>query len=181
VYVLCGCPIAQRCNGYWVDFITERKCVYCAEHESSCIMHFTFNLTVLPLSVITSYSRCPSRAHLSRNLTQWTRCELEHFWQDICLDTQLHIMARRLCCCIEVHYFRQRWTPQYRHGTLFTCGRYCILLHTFYSLIQKNDRVLVGKPEGKRPLGRPRLRWEDNIKIDVPEVEGGRGDWMELA
>jgi hypothetical protein len=34
-------------------------------------------------------------------------------------------------------------------------------------------RVLVGKPEGKRPLGRPRLRWEDNIKMDLQEGEGG--------
>ena len=42
-------------------------------------------------------------------------------------------------------------------------------------------RVLVGKPEGKRPLGRPRLRWEDNIKMDLQEVVGGCGDWMELA
>jgi len=42
-------------------------------------------------------------------------------------------------------------------------------------------RVLVGKPEGKRPLGRPRRRWEDNIKIDLQEVGGCRGDWMELA
>jgi len=42
-------------------------------------------------------------------------------------------------------------------------------------------RVLVGKPEGKRPLGRPRRRWEDNIKMDLQEVGGGRGDWMELA
>jgi len=40
-------------------------------------------------------------------------------------------------------------------------------------------RVLVGKPEGKRPLGRPRHRWED-IKMDLLEV-GGAGDWMELA
>jgi hypothetical protein len=37
------------------------------------------------------------------------------------------------------------------------------------------------KPEGKWPLGRPRRRWEDNIKIDLQEVGGGRGDWMELA
>jgi hypothetical protein len=37
-------------------------------------------------------------------------------------------------------------------------------------------RVLVGKPEGKRPLGRPSRRWEDNIKVDLQEVEGGRGD-----
>jgi hypothetical protein len=42
-------------------------------------------------------------------------------------------------------------------------------------------RVLVGKAEGKRPLGRPRCRWEDNINMDVQEVGGGRGDWMELA
>jgi len=40
--------------------------------------------------------------------------------------------------------------------------------------------VLVGKPEGKRPLGRPRRRWEDNIEMDLQEV-GGVGDWMELA
>ena len=42
-------------------------------------------------------------------------------------------------------------------------------------------RMLVGKPEGKRPLGRPRRRWEDNIKMDLQEVGGGREDWMELA
>ena len=42
-------------------------------------------------------------------------------------------------------------------------------------------RVLVGKPERKRPLRRPRRRWEDNIKMDLQEVGGGCGDWMELA
>ena len=42
-------------------------------------------------------------------------------------------------------------------------------------------RVLVGKPEGKRPLGRPRRRWEDNIKMHLQEVGGGCGDWIELA
>jgi len=41
-------------------------------------------------------------------------------------------------------------------------------------------RGLVGKPEGKRPLGRPRRRWEDNIKMDLREV-GVVADWMELA
>jgi len=38
----------------------------------------------------------------------------------------------------------------------------------------------VGKPEGKRPFGRPRYRWEDNIKMDLREVGRG-GDWVELA
>ena len=41
--------------------------------------------------------------------------------------------------------------------------------------------ILVGKPERKRPLGRPRRRWEDNIKMDLQEVEGSCGEWMELA
>ena len=43
------------------------------------------------------------------------------------------------------------------------------------------QRGLVGKPEGKRPLGRPSRRWEDNIKMNLQEVGGGRGDLMELA
>jgi hypothetical protein len=42
-------------------------------------------------------------------------------------------------------------------------------------------RVLVGKLEGKRPLGRPRSRWEDNIKMDLQEVECGGMDWIGLA
>jgi len=40
---------------------------------------------------------------------------------------------------------------------------------------------MVGKPEGKRPLGRPRRRWEENIKMDFQVVGAGCGDWMELA
>jgi hypothetical protein len=42
-------------------------------------------------------------------------------------------------------------------------------------------RVLVGKPEGKRPQGRPRRRWEDNIKMDLQEVGFGGMDWIGLA
>jgi len=42
-------------------------------------------------------------------------------------------------------------------------------------------RVLVGKHEGKRPLGRPRCRWKDNIRMDLREVGCGCVDWMELA
>ena len=45
-------------------------------------------------------------------------------------------------------------------------------------------RVLVGKPEGRRPLGRPRRRWEDNIKMDLLEVGGGRGtgwSWLRIG
>ena len=42
-------------------------------------------------------------------------------------------------------------------------------------------KVLVGKPDGKRPLGRPRRRLEDNIKMDLEEVGRGCGDWVGLA
>jgi len=42
-------------------------------------------------------------------------------------------------------------------------------------------RVLVGKPEGKRPLGRPRYRWEDKIEVDLREVGCGGLEWIELA
>ena len=52
---------------------------------------------------------------------------------------------------------------------------HCIYVFCIY------HRVLVGKPEGKRPLGRPRRRWEDNIKMDLQEVGGSCGDWMELV
>jgi hypothetical protein len=46
---------------------------------------------------------------------------------------------------------------------------------------ERRVRVLVGKPEGKRPLGRARRRWEDNIKMDLQEVGSGGRDWIELA
>jgi hypothetical protein len=42
-------------------------------------------------------------------------------------------------------------------------------------------RILVGKPEGKRPLGKPRRRWEDNIKMDIRGMRWGGMDWIDLA
>ena len=42
-------------------------------------------------------------------------------------------------------------------------------------------RVFVGKPEGKRPLGRPRFRWEDNIKMDLKKVGCEARNWLDLA
>jgi hypothetical protein len=46
---------------------------------------------------------------------------------------------------------------------------------------RKAYRVLVGKPEGKRPLGRARRKWEENIKIDLTEIGCGGMDWIDLA
>ena len=42
-------------------------------------------------------------------------------------------------------------------------------------------RILLGKPEGIRPLGRPRRRWEDNIKMDLREVGCDPGEWIDLS
>jgi len=42
-------------------------------------------------------------------------------------------------------------------------------------------RVLMGRPEGKRPLGRPRIRWEDNIKMDFQKVGWGGMDWIDVT
>jgi hypothetical protein len=39
-------------------------------------------------------------------------------------------------------------------------------------------KILVGRPEGRRPLGRPRRRWEDNIKMDLREIGFGKVDWI---
>jgi hypothetical protein len=43
------------------------------------------------------------------------------------------------------------------------------------------NRVFVGRPEGKRPLGRPRRRWEDNIRMDLREIGIERANWIRLA
>ena len=59
------------------------------------------------------------------------------------------------------------------------CGRH--LLNLLTQQERGAYRVLVGKPEGKRPLGRPRRRWEDNIRMDLQEVGCGYMDWIGLA
>ena len=57
------------------------------------------------------------------------------------------------------------------------------LLSVYYILVQGRGvyKVLVRKPVGKRPLGRLRRRWDDNIKMDLQKVGGGCEDWMKLA
>ena len=67
---------------------------------------------------------------------------------------------------VRIHYRRvNSYSLQFRHKKITTCSI---------------RSVLVGKPEGKKPLGRPRRRCEDNIKMDLQEVGRGCGDWMEL-
>jgi hypothetical protein len=79
------------------------------------------------------------------------------------------------------------------YSFIFLCQFLCYYLHnscecTILKLckilsvvIFVMHRVLMGKPEGKRPLGRPRRRWEDNIKRDFQKVGGDCGNWMERA
>jgi hypothetical protein len=62
-----------------------------------------------------------------------------------------------------------------------TCGSVWEFLTEICRISLSLHRVLVGKPEGKRSLGRPRRRWDDNINMDLQEVGGGCGDWVELA
>ena len=64
--------------------------------------------------------------------------------------------------------------------TVHICEFYVIRI--VYDILRRGvHRVLVGKPEGKRPLWRHRRRWENNVKMDFQEVGGGCGDWMELV
>jgi hypothetical protein len=65
------------------------------------------------------------------------------------------------------------------------CGGFILFCKCVYESRMGEDRgvhrVLVGRPKGKRPLGRPRRRWEHDIKMNLQEIGGGRGDCMELA
>jgi hypothetical protein len=93
----------------------------------------------------------------------------------VCWKTELNT-GRWSCPCAKVirhyitcwmHGFRFSWR---RHSWSWA-GGFTPLLY----------RILVGKPEGKRPLGRPRLRWVDNLRMDLGEVGWGDVDWICLA
>ena len=72
------------------------------------------------------------------------------------------------CCCIKKRRISAQLLLKAGHVACMEEGRGV-------------HKVLVGKPERKTPLGRPRHRWEDHIKTDLQEVGRGCGDWMELA
>ena len=65
---------------------------------------------------------------------------------------------------------------------LISSNKFHHVPHTFFAEIPDNiTGCWWGKADGKKQLGIPRRRWKDNIKMDLQEVGGGRGDWMELA
>jgi hypothetical protein len=78
----------------------------------------------------------------------------------------------------DFHKLVQKSVPLCQMNTVRTVTFSLILL---LKIMFNRYRVLVGKPEGRIPLGRPRRRWEDNIKMDLQEVGVSYGDWMELA
>jgi hypothetical protein len=71
------------------------------------------------------------------------------------------------------------------NSTCYTCSfyKYMYEMGRACSTHKKTNayRILVGKPERKRPLGRPRRRWEDNIRMDLREIGWGGMDWTDLA
>jgi len=103
---------------------------------------------------------------------------------------EIHIYEAVMCCWLTIyHPVHKIWVSGQLNIPPFAspkCPDYHFIpLCLGYVILCVGEgrgvhRVLVGKPERKRPLGRPRRRWEDNIKMDLQEVGGG-GDWMELA
>jgi hypothetical protein len=71
-------------------------------------------------------------------------------------------------------------------GTTFMEQTFLHILESISEIARMGEirnayRILVGKPEGKRPLGRPRRRWVDDIKMDHREIEWGAVDWIDLV
>ena len=117
---------------------------------------------------------------------------------DVSVELKLHLQIQALLKMEALQAF-QSWVTIYQlagRNTEQPLGRHielrlqrffitCVLTsYVHYCRMEEGSgvhKVLVGKPEGKRPLGRPRRRWEDNIKIYLEEVGRGCGDWMELA
>ena len=82
---------------------------------------------------------------------------------------------------VEKHFETDIYIYTYIHSLLIF-----YYLYSFHHLARMGEgrsvcRVLVGKPEGKRPLGRTRRRWQDNIIMDLQEVCCGGMDWIDLA
>jgi hypothetical protein len=92
------------------------------------------------------------------------RDEVTGEWRKL-LNEELHILYSSPDIIRQVKSMRMRWA-----GHVARMGEE-----------RKVYKVLVGKPEGKRPLGRPRRRWEDGIRMDLREIGLGDVDWIRLA
>jgi hypothetical protein len=91
---------------------------------------------------------------------------------------------RSLNCSGKENITTKEITFSLFNGDFLKCKQYVVRWEGHVSRMRKERvvyRVLVGKPEGKRPMGRPRRRWVDNIKTDLQEVGCGSMDWIEMA
>ncbi|KAJ4433098.1 hypothetical protein ANN_15355 [Periplaneta americana] len=114
---------------------------------------------------------------------------------NICL-AQVKILAATVCMSFTKNstlktafrYVKRmsRMSPRYRTSSCCGTGEQLRRLRWLWYVAHMGEsrnayRVLVGTPEGKRPLGRPRRRWEDNIKMDLRELEYDARDWINFA
>ncbi|KAJ4431604.1 hypothetical protein ANN_20203 [Periplaneta americana] len=99
-----------------------------------------------------------------RKIFEAERDEVTGEWRKL-HNTELHVLYSSLDIIRNITSRRLRWA-----GHVARMGE-----------SRNAYRVLVGRPEGKRPLGRPRRRWEDNIKMDLREVGYDDRDWIDLA
>jgi hypothetical protein len=107
--------------------------------------------------------RSSTRAKL-RLLKVWGRDEVTGEWRNL-HNEELHILYSSPNIIRQIKSRRMRWV-----GHVARMGEEMNVY-----------RVLMGKPEGKRPLGRPRHRWEDGIIMDLKETGWGSVDWIQLA
>jgi len=125
---------------------------------------FSFILFCLYSSVVVSRASCFSFSLLCQFIIHVNNSKVTREWRKL-HNEELNDLYSSPSCVRVIKSRRMRWV-----GHVARMGER-----------RGVNRVLVGKPEGKRPLGRHRRRWEDNIKMDLQELGCGVMDWMELA
>ena len=134
------------------------------------------------------YSSCAFACRITKAKDTLSVCNTHCFSKAKSLLERASVMLCIHCLLVDELNFIALQSPLKYHNVYAHINLYffqkknfsCLPVH-FLLHIPSSYKVLVGKPEGKRPLARPRHRWEDNIKMDLQEVGGGCGNWMELA
>jgi len=98
----------------------------------------------------------------------------QHERSAVCVIAQQYSPARFIL--LQYNFRKEKCSPRFTNAII---SIYFLLFKIYFKL--RKSEVLVGKPEGKRPLGRPRRRWVDNIRMDLQEVGCGYMDWIGLA
>ena len=127
---------------------------------------------------------------LQSEITTWKRW-MFHFHRMVNANTRKNIANKRmfekitstanLLYQIYTHTHTHTHTHKRRLRKLTVCQPVCVNKTSNKTISLYTTRVLVGKPEGKRPLGRPRRKWKDNIKMDLQEVGREGMDWIDVT